>query len=131
MKSNFTSRDNIAELQSVDPWILVILGATIAWAIPKKLPVVVTSILRELNDGISQSSTHQTGRAIDLSVKGWQGKDIEDLAEYLNKKFEKIGAISKTTGKPMACYYHNNGNGWHFHIQVRPNIKGVDLCLLS
>lgn len=125
----FTSQDDIKELEHVSPWILVILADVIMWSLERKLPVTVTSIMREMNDGISQSETHQTGRAIDLSVKGWSQTHIENLAAYINLKYQAIGAISASDGKSRACYYHNNGNGWHFHIQVRPIIKGVTLCL--
>jgi hypothetical protein len=125
----FLSQDHIDELEMVSPWLLVILGAVILWALPRNLAVVITSIMREINDGISESTTHQEGRAIDLSVKGWSDKDIHALADYLNLTFSAIGAISKKDGISRVCIYHNNGNGWHFHIQVRPIIKGVSVCL--
>lgn len=125
----FISQDDIKELEQVSPWLLVILADVIMWALPRKLPIVVTSLMRELNDGISESHTHQEGRAFDLSVKGWQKENIDELAKYICLKYEAIGAISSKDGISRACIYHNNGNGWHFHIQVRPIIKGVSLCL--
>lgn len=125
----FECRDEIKELEYLSPWLLVILADVIMWALSRNLAVVVTSLMRELNDGISESKTHQEGRALDLSVRGWPESAIKELADYINLKYAAIGAISKNTGQANTCYYHNNGNGWHFHIQVRPIIKGVSLCL--
>jgi hypothetical protein len=129
MKKSFTSQDDIRELEDVSPWILIILADIIMWALARNLRVVLTSIIRPKNDGISESKTHQDGRAIDLSVKGWSETQIKELSEYINLKYQAIGAISAKDGISRACYYHNNGNGWHFHIQVRPIIKGVNVCL--
>ena len=121
--------DNLEEIQSISLWLLIILADVVMWAMERKLPINVTSLMRELNDGISESSTHQEGRALDISVRGWTLAQITELAEYINKKYSRIGAISAKTGLPNTCFYHNNGNGWHFHIQVRPIIKGVSVCL--
>lgn len=131
LKQFFVCEDDIKELQYVSPWIIVIIADIILWALAKKLPVRLTSLLRDHNDGISESETHQQGRAVDLGVIGWTKKDIDDCANYINEKYKLVGATSSKTGKPNTCYYHNNGNGWHFHIQVKPLqfIKGVSICL--
>jgi hypothetical protein len=123
--------DNISEIMSTSPWLLVILADIVTnYAMPRKLPVIVTSLLREENDGISETHIHQEGRALDLSVVGWTQQQISELSQYINSKYSAlIGAISAKDGISRACYYHNNGNGWHFHIQVRPIIKGVSVCL--
>lgn len=123
-------QDDPKEFEQCNPWLLVILGAVALWCHSRKLRCCVTSIVRPLNDGISESKTHQEGRAIDLSVKGFTQEQIEELAAYINDKFKFCGAISSKTMKPVTCLYHNNGNGWHFHIQVRPLalIKGALPC---
>ncbi len=123
LKRNFASFDNISELQYISPWLLIILADVVLWAKQRSLPVVITSIVREEDDGISESTTHQEGRAIDLSVRGWSQANIENLAKYLNDKYgKKIG--TSPAGKPtIVCKYHNNGNGWHFHLQVRRIIE--------
>lgn len=127
--NKWNCQDNIKEIMQLSPWLLVILADVIMWALSRKLPITLTSLMRELNDGISESKTHQEGRAFDISVKGWTQDQIKELSDYINLKYSAIGAISSKDGVSRACYYHNNGNGWHFHIQVRPIIKGVDICL--
>lgn len=122
-------QDDINEIMSLSPWLLIILADVIMWALARNLVVTVTSLLRPENDGISESRTHQEGRAFDLSVKGWSEAQIRELCDYINLKYQAIGAISAKDGVSRACFYHNNGNGWHFHFQVRPIIKGVNLCL--
>jgi hypothetical protein len=122
-------QDNIEEIEYLSPWLLVILGDILLWSLSKKLAVNITSLMREMNDGISESKTHQEGRAFDLSVKGWTLEQIKELASYINLKYSAIGAKSAKDGSVNTCFYHNNGHGWHFHVQVRPIIKGVSVCL--
>lgn len=115
----FNIEDEMEEIQYLSPWILVMLADAIIWSRDRGLRVVVTSMLREANDGISVSETHQTGRAIDLAVRSWPKKEIEALAKYLNDKYASKLGTSPVGKPPVACLYHNNGNGWHFHLQVR------------
>ena len=55
LKQFFVCEDDIKELQYVSPWIIVIIADIILWAIARKLPVRLTSLLRDHNDGISES----------------------------------------------------------------------------
>jgi hypothetical protein len=70
------------------------------------------------------SRTHREGRAIDLSVRGWEKSDIEMFVDFWNGHHynKDYGAISASTMKPKLVYYHDAGHGKHLHIQV----KGVD-----
>jgi len=122
MKQFFKCQDNLEEIMSVSPWLLMVLADCILWAEKEGLTITVTSLLRESDDGISESTTHQEGRAMDLSVKGWNEGQIRRLSEFLNRKYASLIGTAKTGALPRVCYYHNNGNGWHFHLQVRRSI---------
>ena len=119
VRPKFFCSDDLREIRFISPWLLVILADVILWSHPRGLNVGITSILREKNDGISESATHQEGRAIDLSVIGWSKDNITQLAEHINEKYAQLLGTSKDMREPKVCIYHNNGNGWHFHFQVR------------
>ena len=83
------------------------------------LPMVITSIIRKPNDGISKSTTHQDGRAFDLRLNNWNIGQIIKLEEYLKESCFDLGAISKETGEPRVIHVHGDGNWLHAHMQVR------------
>jgi len=93
-------------------------------------PYVVTSIIRGVKDGISKSKTHQTGRAFDVSVKGWSETFIEMFINYLNAMFSSYAATSASGEKRLAVR-HNSGHGDHIHIQINSkyslDLSGVNL----
>lgn len=89
------------------------------WAEKRKLPFVITRAIDEMIPGVSVSRTHEEGRAVDISVKGWTADSIDDFIHDSNKEFaDKIGAISATDGKARFCVFHV-GTGAHHHLQVR------------
>lgn len=99
------------------PKMLLLLGALTEYCYVNNLPVTITSIIEDV-DG-RQSQTHKEGRAVDISVRGWEPEHITKLLTYLNSKYRLIAAISKSDGEPRAAIYHE-GIGWHLHLQVRP-----------
>lgn len=127
----FNCDDDPRELGDLSPWLLVVLADVVLWATPKRLPVTITSIVRKTDDGISASSTHQSGRAFDLSVKGWSQTSIGLLAKYINDKYAANLGTSGNGKNPIVCLYHNNGNGWHFHFQVKRYIDEKRAILIS
>jgi hypothetical protein len=91
------------------------------WCAIRKLPVIITSIIRPRIPGVSKSDTHAQGRAVDISVKGWSVDQCLEFQDYMNHNFgEQYGAISLTDGKPRACVYHG-GTALHHHLQVKRN----------
>lgn len=116
IKQRFYCDDEIKELMLVDPDLLIVLANMVKWANDRGVRLCVTSILRDY-DKFSKSDTHQTGRAFDLSVKGWSNDDIEEFTLYFTQNFGKLGAI--VDGSPRLIVHHNIGLGDHLHIQVR------------
>lgn len=112
-----------SELLSVHPSMLILLSECASYAKEQKIDLVVSDILSEaLDDAKLQrvSKTHAEGRAIDLSVHGWSVDQIQGLISRINSKYTNIGAVSAVTGKGTPVVFHNNGNGWHFHLQCKP-----------
>lgn len=85
--------------------------------------LVITDLLEENGEGerLNRVSTsHKEGRACDLRVYNLPKAFINKVIELYNEKYKEISAISSTSGKPTLIVYHDNGNGIHFHIQIRP-----------
>lgn len=85
------------------------------------LPMVITSIIRPRIHGVSRTDIHSSGRAFDLSVRGWSRFDIEFIVKRVNDDL-KIGAISIHDGKEREAVYEDGftaGKGEHLHFQCR------------
>lgn len=83
---------------------------------------VITDILSEEDEDKKLkrvSKSHQEGRALDVRTRDWPKKLIDQVIKHFNDIYKDDAAISASTGKPTLIVYHNNGNGIHFHIQVR------------
>lgn len=92
------------------------------------LPVVETSFM-EREGIVATSTSHEEGRAIDFSSKGWPEHKIREVVEWmLYRDLEyKIGAISESDGfRRLIIHHEHEGQGLHFHIQV-----SRDSCLME
>ena len=122
MQHSFRCKDevDINNLMSISPYLLEIFASFTLWSHQRGLPVVVTSII---DDSVKRvSSTHKTGRAIDISARGWDKVSIKEAVEHFNFIYKRYGAVSYSDGQARAIVFHNSGYGDHFHLQVRPNI---------
>jgi len=122
---NLTNRFNIRpdvkleDIQVIDPRVLIVLGHLVIFADKRGLPVDVTSLASNRENVKAVSRTHQEGRAIDVSVKGWQKNDIDECVEQIRNVAGHYGAIGFKSGEREVIIYHNYmGQGDHFHLQV-------------
>jgi hypothetical protein len=122
LKQSFSSKVNLNMMCSISPILLSIFSEMVLYCDYYQLPLKVTSIIREANDGISKSDTHQTGRAIDLSVVDWTELDIKNFTEYFNNKYGSTYGTAPSGKQKQVVVFHR-GTGWHFHVQVSRNIK--------
>jgi hypothetical protein len=107
---------------SVDENLLQILDHVIDFAANEDLPILITSIIRPKIPGVSKSTTHEDGRAFDLSVRGWTIKQIQKLVVEVNANFRSVGALSMKSKQSTAAVYEDGvsaGVGAHLHFQVR------------
>ena len=127
LSMNFYCKEGVAltDIQKISPRLLVVLGDLIEQAERRGLPPLkITSMIRGENSKVkSASKTHQTGRAIDISIMGWDVEEVDDIVTEFNQKYEDIAAISNSDLKPRLMICHNVGYGPHIHIQVRPMEK--------
>lgn len=90
------------------------------WCDSRKVPFVITRCIDEMIPGVSKTNIHADGRAVDVSIKGFDTDALDDLVSDSNKKFsESIGAFSISDGISRFCVLHDAGAGAHLHFQVR------------
>jgi hypothetical protein len=105
----------------VNAKLLILADYTVDYCKEHNLPLVFTSIIRPKIPGISTTDIHSTGRAFDISVRGWKLADILAYRDHVNDKFT-LGAISARDGKEREVVYEDGisaGKGAHLHIQCR------------
>lgn len=105
--------------------LLLILEWLVSFSKNRGVPIMITSIIRPKIEGVSVSDTHADGRAFDISVRGWEKKDIDECVNECNKTFSRVGAASKSDGVRRAAIFEqdifdNSGKQikWkHIHFQ--------------
>jgi len=117
----FTLKDDVVleDIMLISPKVLIVLGHLITFADVRGLPVVVTSIISDREDVQSVSRTHEEGRALDVSIKGWSLADVNDCIDQLDNIVGHYGAISFSDNERRVAIHHNyKGQGDHLHLQV-------------
>lgn len=105
------------DMQFLSPDVLLIFSFLLKFAERRDLPVVITSLKHDRANIKTVSKTHETGRAIDISVGGWSDSDISECAEYIEIKASGLGAYSLSDGQQRPFIYHDAGFGSHIHLQ--------------
>jgi hypothetical protein len=82
-------------------------------------PLITETLTNELEDEVwgRVSDSHRTGRAVDFSVRGWSKMDELDFKAHFVKERGHLGALN-SKGRPNLIVFHDNGNGYHVHVQV-------------
>lgn len=102
------------------PITLMILCDMVLWASSRGIPVSITETLtsKEEDELLNRVSTsHQEGRAFDISTRGWTEDQIKVFTDDFNKKYGSFGALGQS-GKVTLIVRHDTGRGDHFHVQV-------------
>lgn len=84
---------------------------------------VLTDLLSEKDENLKLrrvSKSHDEGRAGDIRTRDIPKEFINEVIKHFNNKYEDWAAISANGGLPCLIVYHNNGNGPHFHVQIKP-----------
>lgn len=110
---------NPADLGELHPAMYILIGEAALYATLFGLPLVFTSIMDTVPGRISK--THEDGRGVDLSVRGWGDLHPYRFAKYLNDKYaEELGTAP--AGKPLKVIPDiDHGTARHLHLQVRVN----------
>lgn len=96
--------------------LIMVLGQLMIFCHREKIPCKITSIDRHIP--VRKTRTHEEGRAVDISIKGWKEKKIDKLKKEF-KNLNYLGAISRSDNKRRLIIDHDVGLGRHIHIQVR------------
>lgn len=125
IEAKFSIKDgaSIDNLRYLCPSMLIIFANFSRLCFFKKLPVILTNIINEKIPGISVSTTHEEGRAIDISVNGWTNEQIEAICLDMNSRFDKWGTAPPEKKRQVA-YFHN-GTAPHIHLQVNRYLDNV------
>lgn len=111
------SEVNPLDIYSLNPWLIMVFGEFCAYAMRYNLPVIISSMIDEAPGRVS--ATHEEGRAIDVSSKGWDRLHIERIKFHLNSKYGKEFGTAPKDIKPMVLVHHDAGTGYHFHLQTK------------
>jgi hypothetical protein len=106
----------------IQPALLLLLSYMNIFCTQKELPLVITRIIDDRIPGVSVSDTHKEGRAIDISVHGWNIKDIDGACSYLNNLLaNKIGTGPQGQSPRVAVFEDGiaRGTAPHIHLQVK------------
>ena len=115
-------KDDIHEFFQLKPELLLVISTINLDFHKKGYDLVVTSMIRKLCEDKklkAVSKSHQEGRAVDISIKGIDKAWLKQYCKELEEIFSDIAAISAKTLKPRLTVIHDNGNGYHLHLQVR------------
>lgn len=110
------------------PYLLKILAWAEMWCFKNSVLLVLTSTTDDSVSLNRVSDTHQEGRAVDVSLMamyGWTDELRDTFEHEISMRFSNIGATGKESHTPVPILRHNNGNGDHFHIQVRPDYQMI------
>ena len=122
----YTSNVSMVDMAKIKPKLMEIISFSAQWCYERELTFMITSLMRSEKRNAeldSVSNTHPEGRAFDMSVSskyGWNKHHINEFKEDIENKFGEYGAISLSDGKRRVIVSHDNGNGYHIHIQIAP-----------
>ena len=125
---DFKDKVSHTDLHYINPYLFQILAYISIFCMKNKTILQLTSIHDDSNQDLllgRVSKSHQEWRAFDMSLRhiyGWNDLLITKLEDEINQKFKDIGAISAKSGISTPIVIHDNGNGYHAHIQVRKGL---------
>jgi len=113
---------NLTDFLSLTPKMFVAWAVLLDVCSEVEVPVTITSLISDRDNLVTKSSTHASGRAIDISVKEWTLEEIGEVVKRVtnNSIMKEIGAISASDGVIRSIVYHGDKNSMHLHLQVRP-----------
>jgi hypothetical protein len=118
LKLGLQSRD----LFFLDPTIIEMLAYTASYSHDHLLSCTITSLC-EFAPG-RKSNTHKEGRAIDISIKGWNDYHIQTFLFKFKEQFKGRGAYNRAGENRPIVYHKVDGGAYHFHMQTHRRKDG-------
>ena len=97
----------------------------IALRFKKSVDGIITSTVSTSMEDVlihRTSTTHQEGRAFDLSVKNLTDEEIMTLKLAFTQVAGHLGAIGKESSNPTLIVDHDTGLGRHLHFQISKEV---------
>lgn len=116
----FKNAKDARHLLYVHPLLAMVLFDMAHYCNSRNLPFKITSMIRTPMENIKvggKSLTHPTGRAADISTRGFDVYQVAEFKKHFDEKYEDIAAIS-TIGRKQLVVYHTSGSGYHLHVQI-------------
>lgn len=109
----------LTEWLGMEPKLQEVVWYMLEHTWPTAIPAMVTSIWRSKGENEAagaKTTIHCTRphRAIDFSLRGLSGTDIDRVKKMINKQWR----YDTTRPKIKVAYVHDAGSGTHLHIQV-------------
>ena len=111
---------DLRDCEKFDPATWLLFVNSILFCKRNNIEFRITSLIGDRANVKAVSSTHEDGRAFDISHRSegaWTDVLRNKFAFELNRDFVDIGAISYSDQRSRPCILKND----HFHIQVRRN----------
>lgn len=118
----FKDGQTASEFASINPTLINILNDMGRFCELQGRKFVITDLLSSAHDDAllgRVSTSHQDGRAADVSIKGWTEEFITQFKSRFEHLYNHYGAISKKDKKQRLIVDHV-GTARHLHIQVKP-----------
>ncbi len=125
MEQLFNCKDDVDlnDLKELQPACWILLTAALLYCKEHNIMLTITSIKSDRKNVNSVSKTHEEGRALDISVRGWSSLHRTRLCYILNRDYLHLAAVSYKDHKPRAAVLHDSGYGEHIHLQVKPGVS--------
>jgi hypothetical protein len=120
MRFSYYFKNQNFRIMESHPVLMYVLSGFVIWATSEKIPVIITDSVSSLAEDQKLkrvSKTHREGRAVDISTRGWNAKQIQMSIDFLNSAYIHFAALD-IMGKPRLVVHHDSGSGPHLHIQI-------------
>jgi hypothetical protein len=90
------------------------------WCETRGLKFVITETWTTIQEDMRvgrKTATHREKRAVDIGIKGWDKKDIEDFIEVFDDTYGAYGALSKSLERRLLVY-GDAAHLDHIHVQL-------------
>lgn len=106
----------------LSPMLIKIIGDVAQWCQDKDLKFVITETIsskeRDLSRGILRTSTtHSTGRAIDIRTRGWSAEDVTGMVDWFELRYQTVSA-RRHGGDRKLMVFGDSKHQFHVHCQV-------------
>jgi hypothetical protein len=116
----FKTKEGEVRAQSLCQAAFNLLNDMAAYCSGEGWPFLITDSVSTLEEDQAlkrMSDEHATGRAFDISTRGWRDQNIRTFIQAFEKTHGDLAPIGMRSGKPILIVRHI-GTADHLHVQV-------------